>query len=409
MRSALALLPSGRQLVGLTGSRVAFRVVYALLPLALFAAWSPGRYSSYALAMGAVVFVAPLVSCGPEKSALLLLPRARGRSQEILGAHLLLVAATAAVVLVVGLIVFGARGSGLSVLALLQAALLGVVQTLGAVLRALGHTGPETVSVGALAVGLLVGLGGVRVLGWGPQALLTWWAAYLVVVAAGLAWRLRAEKPRRPGAAVARRVLGRAARMSVGDVAAAAGLSLVYVALSLAGHREGQARLYTVMAVVSLGLNTLVYLTRLAQPEMSRRRLSSGWRRDGMPLGRYVLPTGALAVAAAAAASVHAASTPAEVGLAGLAVMLAAAVPLMSVVLLMHFAFENGDDQTLGVTARYAVVGFAATTLTAVVLVGPLGAIGAVDALVAGELTHGLLLWGAARAMRSTAAEAHGG
>lgn len=409
MRAAFGLLPVGRQLAALGGSRVLFRGVAAVLPLALLTHWSSAEFAGYASAMGRVAFTTQLVSCGAEKSVLLLMPRAHRLRRQLLGAHLLLMLASALIVLTVGVVLLAPIAAWLTLLALAQALLLGVVLTQATVLRSLGHSTPESAAIGALAPGVLLGLGAVWFLGWGAHALLAWWVFYLVIVAGALASRLRIEAPTRPQQAVARAVLGRAARMGVGDIVASAGLSAVYAALSFTGHDVGLARLYTVMAVLSLALNALVYLTRLAQPELSRRRPSRRWRREGLAVNRFVIPAGLLAVVVSGAASVHAARSSWLPGLLPLAVLVASIVPLLMSVALAHFAFENGDRRTLGLTARFAVVAFVVTVGVALVLTGRLGVVGGVDAVVMGELTHGLLLGRAARSLHRSPVTAQAG
>ena len=75
-------------LLSLLAGRGAWRASLALSNLALLAVWGPALFSRYAATYGRSLVLVPLVSCGVEKAALKLLPRARAARPLLIGGFL---------------------------------------------------------------------------------------------------------------------------------------------------------------------------------------------------------------------------------------------------------------------------------------------------------------------------------
>jgi hypothetical protein len=72
----------------------------------------------------------------------------------------------------------------------------------------------------------------------------------------------------------------------------------------------------------------------------------------------------------------------------GPALLFAAYAPVLATVASVHFVFENGDEHALRTTVLGATLGLAAVALLSVPLIAWAGVVGALAAIVGGDLVH---------------------
>ncbi|MFC7617129.1 hypothetical protein ACFQV2_30605 [Actinokineospora soli] len=186
----------------------------------------------------------------------------------------------------------------------------------------------------------------------------------------------------------------RAALASVTDVADAASISVVYVALAALAVPEQVAVVYVALLVSSALGGLVLLLLRIAQPATSLRLRGTAGRtgqaRARRISGAAVVVTAvAVAVVAAAAGVAWASGGPASVRALGADPLAVAAVTLVEMtvfcaVLYAVYLLENTTGAALRTTGSAAAAGLVATAVTALVAVPALGAAGAMTALVVG-------------------------
>jgi hypothetical protein len=386
--------------------RGAWRVAINLSNVGLLAAWGAAVFAGYASAVGRTVALIPLVSCGVEKAALKLLPRARVARPLLVAAFL-----TVGCLLALPFLAWVAaeavwRRSGTEPLQLavvpLQA-LLGLNLVLVGLARALGRPRHDPLNFLALAAALLLLTAMAAGLGLPPLGVVL---AELAAVAALDIALLRAlpVAPRFAGLlrrrGLLRGLLRTMALIGAYDVAVGASLSLVFVTLSATRFRGESGLLLLVISLWSLLFNGFAYLLRVFQPQVS-----VALRAGGMQARQHALRLARLAAVAVAGwlgllgvAALLGGGLPAV--LRGLPLPLAAALVLLPRLPVLALAggatwlLENADPGSLRLAATAAAGGLAGVAILSAVLVPWLGAPGAMLALSGFEVVQVAVLLG---------------
>lgn len=394
-------------LLSLVAGRGAWRVAINLSNVGLLAAWGAAVFAGYASAVGRTVALIPLVSCGVEKAALKLLPRARV-ARPLLVAAFLGVGCLLALPFLAWVAAEAVwRRSGTAPLQLavvpLQA-LLGLNLVLVGLARALGRPRHDPLNFLSLAAVLLLLTAMAMTLGLPPFGVVL---AELAAVAALDVALLRAlpVAPRFAGLlrrrGLLRGLLRTMALIGAYDVAVGASLSLVFVTLSATRFRGESGLLLLVISLWSLLFNGFAYLLRVFQPQLS---VALG-RAGGTQARQHALRLARLAAAGVAA----------WVGLLGVAALLGGGLPAVlrdlplplaaALVLLPRlpvlalaggatWLLENADPGSLRLAATAAAAGLAGVAILAVLLVPWLGAPGAILALSGFEVFQVAVLLG---------------
>jgi hypothetical protein len=393
-------------LLSLVAGRGAWRVAINLSNVGLLAAWGAAVFAGYASAVGRTVALIPLVSCGVEKAALKLLPRARVARPLLVAAFL-----TVGCLLALPFLAWVAaeavwRRSGTEPLQLavvpLQA-LLGLNLVLVGLARALGRPRHDPLNFLALAAALLLLTAMAAGLGLPPLGVVL---AELAAVAALDIALLRAlpVAPRFAGLlrrrGLLRGLLRTMALIGAYDVAVGASLSLVFVTLSATRFRGESGLLLLVISLWSLLFNGFAYLLRVFQPQVS-----VALRAGGMQARQHALRLARLAAVAVAGwlgllgvAALLGGGLPAV--LRGLPLPLAAALVLLPRLPVLALAggatwlLENADPGSLRLAATAAAGGLAGVAILSAVLVPWLGAPGAMLALSGFEVVQVAVLLG---------------
>jgi hypothetical protein len=378
--------------VTLLAGRAAFRGAIVLSAPLLLVAWGTGTFAPYALAMGGTLVLNPLVGSGTEKSAGTVLPRypRRPAADRLLTAHLLTAATITGGCLLLAT-VFAAvdpHRAGLWLLAGTTNVGFGAVQALVAYWRVLGLPMADPASFGVLAAVTAGGLVLVVFAGAGPMAYLALQAASAGTVSAALVLGLR-RRLRRPRGRTVRLVTRTTLLMGANTLLATAPFSVVIAVLGGQSDPGPVSHVYVAVTAYSIVGNVLDYLQRIYQPWLTTAlradpdRIRRPFRRVAR-LGRNVLaPAGALAVGAAGWVLDPPAAT---------LVGMAAVAPTLVAVALSVWVLENAATSRLLVTTRAGAVGLVSTVATAVLLVRPLGATGALLALLVGAAVQQALL-----------------
>ncbi|WP_405618619.1 hypothetical protein OG292_29590 [Streptomyces sp. NBC_01511] len=394
---AASLRPRAGVLVSLLAGRTAFRLSLLGTNAALLASWGQGPYEHYAQAMGTAQVLTTVTSLGIEKCALKLVPRARRTGPQLLTVFLatsLLLTAAAVLWLGCALLFASAGHTGmLRLLAGLYAALLGLNMVLVGLCRALGRNRADVLNFSALSAVVLTGAGGATLLGWGPLVFTGWLLGGTVLLNLALLPSLRAAsaRPVRPG--LARQAVSTSLLMAAGDVAASGAVSVLFAVLAASRHHEQSGHLYLMVLASSIILNVFGYVLRLFQPlvSLSLRSVDTGALHRGV-VGRLV-PVAAVGTVWTAGAFVlvrhaeRAAGVPPAVAVLLLYLL---CVPLFFAVGSLNYLLENATARTLRATAVSALVGLGCAAGLGLVFVPAMGALGAVTALAAGEITHAL-------------------
>ena len=409
-------------LLWLVAGRGAWRVALNLANVGLLAAWGASVFAGYASAVGRTVALVPLVSCGVEKAALKLLPRARA-ARPLLVAALLAIGCLLALPFlawVVAAALWHRSGTEPLQLAVVPLqALLGLNLVLVALARALGRPRQDPLNFLALAATLL--LLTALALGFGLPPMVVVLAELAAVAALDLALlRALPVAPRFAGLPRRRRLLGGLLRtmalIGAYDLAVGASASLVFFALGASRFRGESGLLLLVISLWSLLFNGFAYLLRVFQPQLSVALSRAGGvdgRRHALRLARLAAAAVAGWAGLLAAAALLGGGLPAV--LRELPLPLAAALvllPRLPVVALAGGAtwlLENGDRGSLRLAATAAAGGLVGVALLAAALVPRLGASGAVLALSGFEVLQvAVLLVGLSGARRPGAARRPG-
>jgi hypothetical protein len=386
--------------------RGAWRVAINLSNVGLLAAWGAAVFAGYASAVGRTVALIPLVSCGVEKAALKLLPRAR-IARPLLVAAFLAVGCLLALPFLAWVAAEAVwRRSGTDPLQLavvpLQA-LLGLNLVLVGLARALGRPRQDPLNFLALAAALLLLTAMAAGLGLPPLGVVL---AELAAVAALDVALLRAlpVAPRFAGLlrrrGLLRGLLRTMALIGAYDVAVGASLSLVFVTLGATRFRGESGLLLLVISLWSLLFNGFAYLLRVFQPQVSVALRAGGMqaRQQALRLARLAAVGVAGGLGLLGVAALLGGGLPAV--LRGLPLPLAAALVLLPRLPVLALAggatwlLENTDPGSLRLAATAAAGGLAGVAILSAVLVPWLGAPGAILALAGFEVFQVAVLLG---------------
>jgi hypothetical protein len=393
-------------LLSLVAGRGAWRVAINLSNVGLLAAWGAVVFAGYASAVGRTVALIPLVSCGVEKAALKLIPRARVARPLLVGAFFAVGCLLALPFLAWAGVAVVWRWSGTAPLQLavvpLQA-LLGLNLVLVGLARALGRPRHDPLNFLALAAVLLLLTAMAAGVGLPPLGVVL---AELAAVAALDIALLRAlpVAPRFTGLlrrrGLLRGLLRTMALIGAYDVAVGVSLSLVFVTLSATRFRGESGLLLLVVSLWSLLFNGFAYLLRVFQPQVSVALRAGGMqaRQPALRLARLAAVAVAGGLGLLGVAALLGGGLPAV--LRGLPLPLAAALVLLPRLPVLALAggatwlLENADPGSLRLAATAAAGGLAGVAVLSVMLVPWLGAPGAVLALSGFEVVQVAMLLG---------------
>jgi hypothetical protein len=380
-------------LLTLVAGRGAWRLALVLSNVGLLAIWGQAVYAQYAAVFGRTVALVPLVSCGVEKAALKLVPRARL-------ARPLLVSGFLAVGCLLGLpflawalaaLALG-RGGLFPVVVVAMQAQLGLNFVLVALARALGRPRHDVRNFAALSGALLAITALAFIAGLTPLGVTV--AELLVTVALNVA--LLRALPVSPGVGRLRgrrRLLGGLVRtmalIGAYDLAAATALSLVFVVLAATPYRGDAGWLLLITTLWSLAFNGFTYLLRVFQPQVS---VALG-RAGGPNARRYALRLARLAALGVAAWLALLGGVALALGGDALAWLRGLPLPLLAGAVLLprlpllalaggaSYVLENADGRSLRLAAVAAASALAGVLALTLLLVPRAGAPGAVLAL----------------------------
>lgn len=366
--------------------------------LALLPVWGLEEFGRYVATVGTFSWLV-LAVMGVEKAALTIVPRTRVLTAQL--TRMLLARAATPLLLAAALTALlapvGATPAMLAAAAA-WASGQGLLSVLASTHRLGGH--PERDGAAFFCVAVWVVLAsGLAVLGvLRPYAYLLTLTAGVAVACAVLALLIPAVRTRPARTRVSRRLSRltdrRVVLLGLSDLADACSVSALYVVIAAIGRPADSAALYLVVLLSGLlsGLSMLVL--RLRQPVTSLRLRGPagerGQRRASRITGWVTAITGGAAALAAgavlAAYLLSGAGGVAGVAASGLALgaLVAVEMTMYCAVLYAVYLMENTNGAALSATSTAALAGFVATTVTAILTVPVLGALGAVLGLVIG-------------------------
>ncbi|MEV0615147.1 hypothetical protein AB0I81_17620 [Nonomuraea sp. NPDC050404] len=387
-----------KRLAALVGGRAAFRATLLLANLALLAAWGQPEYAGYAQAMGSAAVLSAIAATGIEKCALKLIPRLRHTVPMLVGIFVTLAGALLVVALAVlgGMLALGSGGPWpLVTLAGLSSICLGLNQVLLGLARAIGKPGRDVANHLVLSAALACWTGAALLLGITPVTFLALYAGTLAVLNLALLAGMRPDFGGLRRGTLTRVAVGTSLRMAVPDLAGGLTMSLMFLALSVAGAQAESTGLYMAATASSILLNAFSYLLRILQPEVSRalhqRDLSTAYERMSHWL-RLLMLAGTPYVLVALAVTLAMLRPYGDVGVV---ILYVACVPVIFAVGSANYLMENATRQALNATAAGAAVALAVVGALALVVVPWTGALGAVALIAFGELIHAgaILRW----------------
>ncbi|QIS03134.1 hypothetical protein F5X71_13165 [Nocardia brasiliensis] len=369
--------PAPATVLTLLAGRGGFRLTYQGIALVLLGVWGADRFAEYASAVGATAWIA-LLSSGPEKSVLKLLPRLRHTGAVVVRTAVL----TSAVPLVLALLASAvSAGSAFVVypLAAAWSASIGLLTVLVAAHRAAGR--PERDSGGflLLAVAMAAAVGAGAAWGFSPAVQL---AVLLTVTLCVAGWAARGvrsmtARPRR-GSILA--IVRAQLLLGLYEPLGSAAVGVLYATLALSGQRAGSTTLYVALLVSSVIGSGTLYLLRIYQP-VSSLRLRGAGAHSGIGFARRLLRAASGAgVLGCVLALVLAGSVSAT---ALVVVLLCFEIAVHALVSAALFLLENTGPRELRVAALGAATQFGAAALLAALLVPAYGPPAALGALVA--------------------------
>ncbi|MFF9348059.1 hypothetical protein [Streptomyces sp. NPDC014734] len=389
--------PTTGLLTSLLAGRAAFRLALLGANTVLLASWGQGPYAHYAGAMGTAQVLTTITSLGIEKSALKLVPRARRTGGQLISVFLACaLALTGAVVLWLGCATAFVAADDhrmAMLLAGLYASLLGLNTVLVGLCRALGRNRADIANFAALSLTVVTGTALTALFDRGPVFFIGWLlggTAVLNLAQLPALYRAAARPVRRRVAVPA---VSTSLLMAAGDVAASGTLSLLFALLGASRHHAQSGHLYLMVLASSVLLNGFGYLMRLFQPHVSLtlRTVEADLldRRVARRLPQIAV-TGTVWTALALLLTHHAERSGLVSPPVAVLLLYVLCVPLFFAVGSVNYLLENATARTLRVTAAGSVAGLVCAVLLGLVLVPALGALGAVTALVTGEIAHAL-------------------
>ncbi|MFE5457611.1 hypothetical protein [Nocardia sp. NPDC056564] len=378
--STPAALPAARTVASLVAGRGGFRIAYHGIALGLLAIWGADVFAVYASAVGATAWIA-LLSSGPEKAVLKLVPRLPHTAAAVVRTALVTAAVPVAIAL---LLVVATAGSPAVVypLAAAWSAGVGLMTVAVAVHRAAGRPARDSLGFLVLAVLLAASVVLAAVGDLSPAGEL----ALLVLVTLGVAaWSGRAVAPvasllTRPRRGVTGAVLRAELMLGLYEPLGSAGVGVLYAVLALSDQRDSSTTLYLALLISSVVGSLTLYLLRIYQP-VSSLRLRGAGGPAGMVLARRLLTaaliSGVLGCALVAMLAENLSAT------ALIALLLGFEIPIHAVISLALFVLENAGRHELTIAASSAAIQFGAVVLLAAVLVPAHGPPAALWVLVA--------------------------
>lgn len=380
----------GRVVLLLIGARGVFRLTVQAGPLVLLPVWGAGTFAQYANAVGVCTWLI-YVSAGAEKAALKLLPRSRRLTGDVVR-WVLAVAAVPVLPVLVALAVAGPGRPRLYLAAGLWSLANGLLILLAALHRLAGRPVRDAVIFGTMAATTVTMIGLTWLLGLSPVQLLL----ALAGVALGLTGLFFVALPRpwlreRSGRQSRWIVLRSLWLLGLADMLGSLCGTVAYAALGLSGQTADSDALYIAM-LFCVGFGALLtLLLRLAQPRTSVRLRGTG-AVGGRRTAVRLLRAGALGgVVSAVALGVGVAAGLSPVALLGL--VAACEIPVYAAVTYGANLVENTDGQALSLTSGSSAAGLAVSVLAAAVLVPPLGAAGALAAVLLSYAAKSAALW----------------
>ncbi|WP_141717593.1 hypothetical protein [Nocardia altamirensis] len=380
--AARSTLPAVRTVVSLVLGRGGFRIAYHGIGLVLLAWWGAEVFAIYASAVGATAWLA-LLSSGPEKAVLKLVPRLP-RTGGVVARTAVLTSALPLAVALVLVLVLATAGSVVVVypLAAAWSAALGLLTVLVAVHRASGRPMHDSRGFLLLAVllpvAVLAGVSG----GLSPGGQL----ALLAAVTLGVAlWSARGAVPigallARPRRGATTAIVRAELLLGLYEPLGSAAVGVLYAVLALSGQREASTTLYLALLMSSVVGSLTLYLLRIYQPVSSLRLRGTG-ARAGVDIARRLLIVGlgagvfGCALVGAVAGQLSAAAL--------IVLLLCFEIPIHAVVSLALFLLENAGRQQLTIAAASAATQFVAVAVLAALLVPAHGPPAALWVLVA--------------------------
>ncbi|WP_433663828.1 hypothetical protein ACQPW1_17985 [Nocardia sp. CA-128927] len=378
--AAMPTLPAVRSVVSLVVGRGGFRIAYHGIALALLAIWGADVFAVYASAVGATAWIA-LLSSGPEKAVLKLVPRLPHTAGAVVRTALL----TSAVPLVIAvLMVVATVGSAAVVypLAAAWSAGVGLMTVIVSVHRAAGRPARDSRGFLLLAVLLAASVVVAAVGGLSPEGQLAFLA---VITLAMAAWSARGAAPiaslrTRPRRGVTAAIVRSELKLGLYEPLGSAAVGVLYAVLALSDQRDSSTTLYLALLVSSVVGSCTLYLLRIYQP-VSSLRLRGAGGQAGIDIARRLLVVALLAGALGCGLVVAVAG---QLSASVLVVLLLCfEIPIHAVVSLALFILENSGRRELNVAAVSAVTQFGAVVVLAALLVPAHGPPAALWVLVA--------------------------
>ncbi|TDP93896.1 hypothetical protein [Labedaea rhizosphaerae] len=401
-----ALTPRLRVAVRIIAGRGLARACMQVSMLALLPVWGAEQFGPYVAATGAFNWLTALVQ-GTEKAALTGLPRAPVLAHQLTRMLVGRAAAPVAVAAVLAVALLPVGGAwALYPAAAVYAGSQGLMSVLASLHRIDGHAGRETTAYVVFAMWVIILAGFAFAGALHPYQYLLGLVTGQLVVCAVLALavpRLRSRPARvRAGRVLRRRVDRRVFLLGISEVASTAGVAVLYVVIASTGTPADAATVYVVMVISSVFGSLSVLVLRLLQPGTSMRLRGTGGRsgrQRAAAINAWATALAGIALAVGLAvvvfaAAVGGAGAVAAIAASTLALGLAIAVEmvLFCVVLYTIFLLENTNGVALRLTSTAAWVGLAATTVSGLVLVPALHAVGAVVAMVVGLVGRSVLI-----------------
>lgn len=387
-----------RRLAALMGGRAVFRGTLLVANVALLGAWGSPDYAGYAQAMGGAAVLALIATTGIEKCALKLIPRLRYTVPALIGVFVALAGVLLVVALAVlgGMLALGRNGPWpLAALAGLSQIGVGLNQVLVGLTRAIGKPARDVANHLVLSAALAGYTGAALALGITPVRFLTLYAGTVAVLNLALLAGLRPDFRGLRRRALTKAAVGTSLRMAVPDLAGGMSVSLMFLALSVAGAQAESTGLYMASTASSTLLNAFSYLLRILQPDVSRalhqQDLTAAYTRLSRWL-RLLMLTGTPYVLAVLVLALTVLQPHGDVGVV---ILYIACVPVIFAVGSANYVMENATRQALHATAIGAGLSLAVIGALAFVVVPWAGALGAVVLIAFGALVHAgaILRW----------------
>lgn len=385
-------VPRAATVLSLLFGRVSYRVGMYGAGLALLALWGPEQFALYATATGAAGWLFALSSSGPEKAALVLLPRygAAGLERRFLALAVLpsmalsLLAAAAWFALPLS-------SSRFFLAAALSTAVGGCAVLVG-LHRLRGEPGADIITYLVIACGYAVAVAVAALTDVGVGGVLWLLLTVALLVLATLALRLWPRSHRAPVPARLRVEFWRAVSvLGIGELVGMVAFSMLFAFFAVADDPHETSLFYVLVVATSCFSVGVLYFLRLLQPHVVARSEAHGESVSWRTARRLLLAL----LAAGAPASVLCAVLAVQVDRAWAAwVALVLEMALFGLVSVAILLLESSGARGRGWSAAAAVVELLVIAATGWWLVQAAGAAGAFVALSLGIVVKAGLLAG---------------